>query len=80
MASAMVKLLQISTAVLVAPNLHLEQVAAGDERRKMQSAIDRVGREHPAEEKDFRGQEHPHAEPAGVVLLLANPRIDGRTR
>jgi hypothetical protein len=33
-------------------------------------AIERVGKKHPAEKHEFGDQENPHAEGAGLTLLL----------
>src|SRR6202041_3426188 len=45
----------------------------------MQSAIDRVGGEHPAEEQDFRHQKHPHAQTSGIALLLDVLKLVGES-
>jgi hypothetical protein len=50
--------------------LHFEQVASDDEGRQVQGPVDRVGSEHAAEKQNFGGEEDPHSEPSGFVLLL----------
>ena len=49
---------------------YLQVVAALDEGRQMQQAIDDVGGEHAAEKQDFGDQKSPHAEFSGIALLL----------
>ena len=47
-----------------------ERVAAGfGKRLRVSVAIDNITQEHRAEKENFRGQECPHAESGGLVLL-----------
>ena len=48
----------------------VQRVRRGDERVVVPVAVEQVGEEHSAEEHDFRQQEEPHAEAAGLALLL----------
>ena len=50
--------------------LDVEQVAADFERVVIQRAVDDVGAEEAAEEKNFGDQEDPHAHRGGVPLLV----------
>ena len=45
-------------------------IAGVSECRRVGGAVDGVAAEHAAEEQDLSGQEQPHAESGGVLLLL----------
>jgi hypothetical protein len=67
--SAMKKPEVIRIAVLPRP----AERSAGSKRRRTRVvpvAVEQVGEEHAAEEHDFGQQEEPHAEAAGLALLL----------
>ena len=49
---------------------NVERAAARLKRGRIERAINRIGREQPAEEHDFGDQEHPDSERVGLVLLL----------
>ena len=70
MARTTVKLLQIRTAVLVAPMVALMEVLAAAKSAEVPATVDQVGAEQAAEEHDFGGEEDPHAEAGRVALLL----------
>ena len=80
MARTIVKLLQIRTAVFVAPNLIIQQMAPDFESLEVQQTINDVGGEHAAEEKNFGHQKQPHAEAAGLALLLDSFKLMSETR
>ena len=67
----MVKLLQISTPVLIAPMVTFMKWLVRGECLRVHVAIDGIAAEHAAEEHDFGHQEHPHAERGGFQLLCA---------
>ena len=48
----------------------VQHVASRLETGQVEVAIDGVAGEEPAEEHDLGGQENPHAEAGGLVLLL----------
>ena len=75
MASTTVKLLQIRTAVLVAPRAALMDLLAAAKSPKVPAAVNQIGAEQAAEEHDFGGQEDPHAEAGGVALLLLGGEV-----
>ena len=66
----MVRLLPISTAVLSAPSVQSRWWLASAKAVGVEVAVDGVGQEQPAEEHDLLGQEHPHPERRGLLLLL----------
>ena len=48
----------------------VHEIAGGGERLRVHAAVHRIGAEHPAEEHDFRQQEHPHSKGGRVELLV----------
>ena len=67
--SVIVRLLVIRSNVLIVASP--VQVRAGElELGRVPRPVHRVRAEQPAEEQHFRGQEHPHPQPLGGVLLL----------
>jgi hypothetical protein len=69
-ASTTVKLLQIKTAVLVAPIAASMDLLAAAKVAEVPRAIDQVSAEQAAEEHDFCGEKGPHAQAGGIALLL----------
>ena len=67
---AIVKLLKISTTVLMAPSVMSRWLLAEAKAAGNLVTIERVGKKHPAKEHDFGDQKNPHAERASFALLL----------
>src|SRR5437867_7653631 len=48
----------------------IQVIARAGESLRVSVSVERVTREHPAEEHHLRPQKHPHADPCSIVLLL----------
>src|SRR5260370_27824357 len=53
------------------PKLYVQKVAAGDECDIVLGAIDGIAHEHTAKKHNLSGQEHPHPQTRGLMLLFA---------
>ena len=74
-ASAMVKLLQIRTAVLMEPSTIFMSALPAMKAARIRHAIHRKGQEQAAEQHHFGHDENPHPERGGFALLLGRAEL-----